>query len=395
MSMHLGEDLIGTVVSEEKIELATPNPPPGRVTLADIAAWDIDGAAHRVFSHRRGHYDGPPYVGLPFGQIGARGLQTRSESLMFGAGDRGALYGNTVTPAALIAAGYVQSPAGSDRWWRQDGRTEYTGAFSQPTGSLDAMGNQNVTAFDAFELLPIRAIDANGNVRSADNDPWALLPVLSVDANGNQARVVFDPRGFVVATVMNGKAGAQDGDTIQNPTTFMRYDLHGYWRSALAGGLPQPCSVHTFQRTAHVTIDPAAPHQEKITYFDASGRELQTKMRAEPKVAAGNVMQWVASGWQTRNNKGWVIGDYEPYFTALPDFEPGQRSGAPTITTYDALGRVVRKDAPDGSVSRYTRRGRRRRTMLTTPVRTAHGTTSRCRAMRFSAMRRLRRSRIA
>jgi RHS repeat-associated protein len=343
---------IGTVVSEEKFELAVPRPLPGRVTLSDVLAWDIDRGAHRCFSHRRYYYDGPPYVGLPLAQVGAHGLLTRSESLVFDTGTISTLYGAKVSAADLAEVGLAELPAGSDRWWRQDARSEYGGRFLQPLRVLDPLGGATVTNFDAFELLPVESIDGLNNRHSVENDPWTLCPIASMDANGNRSCVVFDPLGLVIATVIGGKQDDPEGDTIDQPTTSVQYDLHAYWRSRVDGTRPQPCMSRTLQRMQHVSAANNSLMQEVVTYLDGMGRQLQTKTRAEPEAASPSIARWVGSGWQIRNNKGWVISDFEPFFSANESFEPDRREGVATVTTYDALGRVVHKRAPDGSLSR-------------------------------------------
>lgn len=343
---------LGMLVEEEKLELALPALS-AHVTLADVAGWDLEGGPHRRFSHRRHYYDGPPGDGLPLGQVGARGLLSRSESLALAPGDRAALFGPRADAAALAAAGYVESPAGGDAWWRQDGRTVYGGLFLQPVRAFDPLGNATETQYDPTERFPVTITDAVGLRTEAIHDPWTLAPTRTIDANGNESRVRFDPLGLVVATIEGGKPGQAEGDTEASPTTSMAYDLYAYWRSEQAAGPLAPVWARTLQRTAHVSDDPAAPLQESVTYHDGAGRELQVKHRAEPDPAdPAAAPRWAASGWQVRDHKGQVVEDWEPAFTSSDAFEPDLRRGAPLRTAYDALGRAVRKDAPDGTFTR-------------------------------------------
>ena len=55
------------------------------------------------------------------------------------------------------------------------------------------------------------------------------------------------------------------------------------------------------------------------------------------------------------NNKGKVIKQYEPWFSATSQYEPEDdlcRYGVTPLMTYDPLGRLIRTDFPDGTTSR-------------------------------------------
>ena len=60
----------------------------------------------------------------------------------------------------------------------------------------------------------------------------------------------------------------------------------------------------------------------------------------------------IANGRTVLNNKGQPVKQYEPYFSpAGHHFEEPQETGVSPTMRYDALGRLVRTDLPDGTFS--------------------------------------------
>ena len=62
--------------------------------------------------------------------------------------------------------------------------------------------------------------------------------------------------------------------------------------------------------------------------------------------------RWVANGRIVINNKGNPVKQYEPYFSATPDYEEEEAMramGSTPIIYYDALGRVIRTEQADGT----------------------------------------------
>lgn len=156
-------------------------------------------------------------------------------------------------------------------------------------------------------LLPCRTTDALGNTAQAENDFRVLQPWRMIDPNGNRTELAFDPLGLVVATAVRGKEknGGWEGDSLDDPTTRMEYELFA-WKEQ-----QKPNFVHTFSREQHGPDNPR--WQESFLYSDGFGRELQTKVQAEPgeapKRAAQNlqlpILQVYLSGMkQTKNRSG-------------------------------------------------------------------------------------------
>ena len=108
-------------------------------------------------------------------------------------------------------------------------------------------------------------------------------------------------------------------------------------------------------RERHVT-QLASGEQSRIQagfeYSDGMGSVVVKKIQAEP-TAPGQPMRWIASGKTILNNKGKPVKQYEPYFSSSGNrYEEPQEEGVTSIIYYDAAGRTVRTELPDGSYSR-------------------------------------------
>ena len=101
--------------------------------------------------------------------------------------------------------------------------------------------------------------------------------------------------------------------------------------------------------------DRPSPLQVAVEYSDGLGSVLVKKGQAEP-AAGKTALQWIGSGKTVLNNKGKPVKQYEPYPSTtdhrFDQSEAQQDVGVTSIVYYDALGRNIRQDSPDGSYSR-------------------------------------------
>ena len=84
------------------------------------------------------------------------------------------------------------------------------------------------------------------------------------------------------------------------------------------------------------------------------GSVVVKKVQAEPE-KVGQPIRWVASGKTILNNKGKPVKQYEPYFSSPAvghQYEEPKEVGVTPVIYYDAVGRTVRTEMPDGSFSR-------------------------------------------
>lgn len=322
--------------------------------------------------YRKDDLSGP----LPLGRLEPRALPFESYKQAFTPGLLTRNYGSKLSLAALTELlrdeGEYRDLDADGLWWIPSGQLLFSpdperpdpafarAQFYLPQGSVDPFGSLTRLTHDRYQLLATRTEDALGNVVTAHNDYRVMQPDLITDPNDNRSAVRFDALGLVVATALMGKAGNADGDTLNDPTTRLEYDLFNWMRNG------RPTFVHTFAREQH---GPGNPHwQESFSYSDGLGREVMKKIQAEPGVVwhvdAGDSIvevdtsprvRWVGTGRTVFDNKGNAIKKYEPFFSSTPEYETEERLariGVTPILRYDPLGRLIRTDLPNGTLSR-------------------------------------------
>jgi len=269
--------------------------------------------------------------------------------------------------------------------------------FYLPQGALDPFGNTSSLEYDDYNLLPVQSKDALNNTVHADIDYRLLQPKLVTDPNNNRSAAAFDELGMVTATALMGKDGKQEGDLLKDfdpylspadiddyidhpfedphqllgkATTRMLYDLWRYQRDG------QPAVVYTLARETHVADENGVPSklQHSFGYSDGLGREIMSKIQAEPGPApardpetdeliivngelqwAHTDPRWVGSGRTIFNNKGNPVKQYEPFFSDRHTYEDESELvlwGVTPLLHYDPLSRLIRTDNPNGTFSK-------------------------------------------
>ena len=316
------------------------------------------------------------------------------------------------TSLASDRGGYVDLD-GDGRWWIPSGRmffhptetataadelVEATGHFFLPRRFRNPFAHNSFVDYEN-DLFPAKTRDALGNSIEALHDYRVLQAKQLTDPNGNRSFAAFDAFGLAVATAVRGKSSETLGDSLddfgefdadpalaqlqgfvarpadlkasllKSATSRFVYDLDRYRRCG------EPPFAATLVRETHVS-DAVPPQDLKIqvsfAYSDGFGRELQSKIQAEPGDAptrAGNVLllngdvrpgpltlnngvpvlvaanpRWVGKGRTVYNNKGKPVKQYEPFFssTHLYEAEPEMTdTGVTTILFYDPVERVV------------------------------------------------------
>ena len=111
-----------------------------------------------------------------------------------------------------------------------------------------------------------------------------------------------------------------------------------------------PVCAASIARETHVSdLKPGTPIKVQLhfVYSDGFGREAQTKVQAEPgpldladpKSPVANP-RWVGTGEKVYNNKGKPVRQYEPFFSATPQFSI-EKWGVSSTLFYDPVERVV------------------------------------------------------
>lgn len=314
------------------------------------------GAPERrlISAMRTEFWDETGTVALPFATIGPHVLARRSLALAFTLGLLSDVYGTDVDAAMMTAAGYENIDGD---WWRPSSVVRY-GAFFQPASVETPFGDVASMTRDADALMVVSRSDFVGNVSQFVNDPRTLSPVEKISPNLNRTQILTDELGFVTATARLGKG--TEGDTLADPTVRHSYDLGVF---AATG---RPNFVRTETRERH---GPGSAMRISIEFTNGAGGVQMAKREAEPGLARvrtpGGVVEidtspalrWVASGRIVQNNKGNPIKAYEPYFSPNPNYESEVELvevGVTALRQYDALGREIRTDYPDGTFERVS-----------------------------------------
>ncbi|MBU7013164.1 MAG: toxin, partial [Theionarchaea archaeon] len=303
---------------------------------------------------------------LELGYVGLRALLYESYQMVLTPGLIHQVYESRVDNTLLETEGkYLFS---NDVWWVPSGRHILDpDHFYLPVKFIDPFEQHYSTTYDPYYLLVMETEDPAGNTMTAENNYRTMLPEMVTDSNDNRSAVKFDELGMVIATAVMGKKGKNEGDTLDNPTAVLEYNLFNYKENGL------PVYVYTLAREQHGVIDPR--WQESYTYSDGFSRQVMKKIQAEPGLAPardehGNLLRdennnlilvdtspevrWVGTGRTIYDNKGNPVKKYEPFFSCTHQYEDEKdlvEYGVTPIFHYDPLGRLIRTDYPDGTFS--------------------------------------------
>jgi len=283
--------------------------------------------------------------------------------------------------------------------------------------TLDSLGNQTNLQYDQYDLFPIAVTDPAGLTTKAEYDYRLLQPFRITDPNQNRSEVVFSPLGLTERIYVRGKEDEKMGDRLRQPSTRFQFDFFAFQNSRQQDpDHPQPVFVHTIQRTDHawdlinmenerrsvlgqsemssVEIEnffenEFEQHPERFVqtreYSDGLGRLIQSRAQAEdvlygdaffgngtlpldqddPVGTRATVIGKQAShdpnvrvnGWQTINNKGKPVEQFEPSYHTGWDYldrseAVDQMLGQKITMYYDPRGQVIRTVNPDSSEQR-------------------------------------------
>ncbi|ETP66940.1 hypothetical protein G159_19935 [Planococcus glaciei CHR43] len=258
--------------------------------------------------------------------------------------------------------------------------------FYLPECYTDPFGNTTLLSYDSRNLYIQSSTDALGNrTKVMDFDFRVLAPCQMKDLNDNLSEVRFDVLGMPAAMVVMGKGDEADSlngfdDALLNLDLVTRqnfFDNNNYniadAKNMLRGASARhvyyfgeiikdgktvwgqhPACACSIVRERHFADVSDSPVQCTFEYSDGMGSVLVKKVQAEPE-HPGGPLRWVANGRTILNNKGKPVKQYEPDFS-LPEighrYEEPPETGVTPIIYYDAPGRLIRTDSPEGSYSR-------------------------------------------
>ncbi|CAN5793742.1 hypothetical protein BH11BAC3_BH11BAC3_12900 [soil metagenome] len=320
---------------------------------------------------------------LDFGKMQSLLLPYQSYQLAFTPGLFNNIFGTKINESVLVSeAKYV--PLDHNYWIASGTQTFDAAHFYQVTKVTDPFGhNTHITYDPDYHFYISQTEDALRNISAVVKFNFRTLsPYVMKDINDNRTGVRTDALGMVISSFVMGKATENLGDKIEIDSpeltvndfsankieyTLFNYKDHG-----------QPNFVKTKISDTYPHIPAALNEQvyESYAYSDGSGNVLMTKVQAEPgkakeitinadKTVTVNIvdtssfnpkrLRWIGNGRTILNNKGKPVKQYEPYFSTNHDYEDAKElveQGVTPIITYDAAGRVIRTDMPDGTFSK-------------------------------------------
>ncbi|OOG77104.1 SpvB/TcaC N-terminal domain-containing protein [Algoriphagus sp. A40] len=258
--------------------------------------------------------------------------------------------------------------------------------FFLPERYTDPFGNITGLRYDDKDLFIEAITDPIGNVTRVENFNFRVLaPQRMIDINDNIAEVVFDILGMPTATALMGKGDEADhltdfDEALIHPAleTVIPYFTEAYdeavSRNLLGNATGRslyyfgeqieadgsityghhPACAAGIVREKHLSQEgeTQSPLQVGFEYSDGSGNAIVTKKQAEPE-RDGLALRWLANGKTILNNKGKPVKQYEPYFSPVGhQYEEPIEFGVTPILFYDAAGRQIRTEMPDGTYSR-------------------------------------------
>lgn len=347
---------------------------------------------------------------LPLGQLNARGLPYETYKLALTDGLLIAVLGDKLTHEVSrdlgdeTLSGYLSGPAlaprfpGTDttgQFWIRSGIAGFADDaaehFFLPKRYTDPFKNVTSLEYDERDLFIESSTDPIGNTIAVTAfDYRVLAPRAMRGINNNHSEVAFDVLGLPAAMALKGKSAEADHlddltPEILDPVPSARarfftepYDEDEASRwlgSATARHLydfgevihpdesitwgVRPASAAAILREKHVVQlanGETSPLQVAFEYSDGSGNLLVKKIQAEPGTQGGP-LRWIATGKTILNNKGSKpVKQYEPYFSEtghrFDEAEAEREVGVTPVMYYDAPGRLVRTELPNGLFSR-------------------------------------------
>ncbi len=324
------------------------------------------------------------------------------------------IYAGKVDSSLMLESKFTQL-GGDGNWWIRSGTTQYIEAtentldaqnrFYMPVSYIDPFGAKSrVRYFGNYFLFIEETEDAIGNKQKVEQFNFRTLsPKRMQDANGNFSEVIVDELGMVKALAILGKGNEADDlnglneftdgsetivvdnffqspisdllvshgkNLLQHATARFVYDLNSYQNSG------KPVVVASILREEHFKKNNNAPVQLSFEYSNGVGQVVMKKAQAEPGMAkqvkikndnsieinevntsAQNPRQlrWIGNGRTVLNNKGNAVKQYEPYFSVTHHYEDQKElveTGVTPLMYYDAPGRLIKTELPDGTFSR-------------------------------------------
>ena len=312
-----------------------------------------------------------------------------------------------IRPTAGSDLALLFGASADDQYWVRSGLAGFAPDAAQrfylAERYVDAFGNTTTLAYDPNYSLYLRSsTDPLGNTTSIATDTVlgsdrydyrVLAPLEMVDPNDNHSEIWFDALGLVAAQAAKGKKrnGTWEGDhlgnfdvSLANPpvstvaqfclrtdvaeddqqardwldtaTTRFVYHLGESFdpqgRPIFGTRMAAACGIAREKHVGQLATNELSHLQVALECSDGGGNVLMKKVQAEP-LPGQTGLRWIVNGLTVLNNKGKPVKQHEPAFSTIGfGPEPPQPNGVAILLYYDAAGRLVRSEMPDGTLGR-------------------------------------------
>ncbi|PGT56988.1 SpvB/TcaC N-terminal domain-containing protein [Bacillus thuringiensis] len=326
----------------------------------------------------------------------------------------GDVFGARVYEDLMLEGKFIHRE-GDDSWWIRSGTTQFVDegealadalkrfylpvSYTDPFGGKtkvkydtnyhffieeteDALGNKTKVEIFNFRILSAQRMkDSNNNFSEAITDELGLVKAISVFGKGNEADDLLSLNEFSSQSenaLVNDFFHASDSNILvthgknllQHATSRFVYDFDSYQNSG------NPVVVASILREEHFQKNTDSFVQISFEYSNGFGQVMMKKAQAEPGMAKQAMvnsdgsytvtdtdtsaitpkqLRWIGSGRTVLNNKGNAVKQYEPYFSITHNYENLKElveTGVTPIMYYDAPGRLIKTEMPDGTFSR-------------------------------------------